>query len=96
MNLKGNVAIMKKLLLHTGILALICSLVSFILSRWFWWIGGSVMDADTDFYTMSYRRYSIAVNSCKIFLAAGAVLLLIYVLLNRRNKGFKSDQKTDN
>lgn len=77
---------MKKLVFWSGIVAAVCSALSFIISRWFWWVGGSVMDAEGSFYSEVYRKYSIAVKCGWIFLAAALVLLALYFLIFRKKQ----------
>ena len=77
---------MKKLLFLSGMAAAVCSALSFIISRWFWWVGGSVMDGEGSFYSEVYRKYSIAVKCGWIFLAAAVVLLGLYFLLFRKSR----------
>ena len=77
---------MKKFLFWSVIAAVVCSALSFIISRWFWWVGGSVMDGEGSFYSEVYRKYSIAVRCGWIFLAAAVILLTLYFLLFRKSR----------
>lgn len=77
---------MKRFLFWSGMAAAVCSALSFIISRWFWWVGGSVMDGESSFYTEVYRKYSTAVKCGWIFLAAAVILLGLYFLLFRKKQ----------
>ena len=49
----------KRILLIIGVILFIGAAVTFGISRWYYWVGGSVMDGPGDFYARAYRKYNL-------------------------------------
>ena len=74
----------KRILLIIGVVLFLGAAVSFGVSRWYWWLGGSVMDGPGDFYAKTYRMYSLFLRLTKGLLAAGAGAVVVSVFWHRR------------
>ena len=49
----------KRILLIISVILFFGASISFGISRWHYWRGGSVMDGPADFYTRMYRMYNL-------------------------------------
>ena len=74
----------KRILLIIGVVLFLGAAVSFGVSRWYWRLGGSVMDGPGDFYVKTYRMYSLFLRLAKGLLAAGAGTIAVSVFWHRR------------
>ena len=71
----------KRILLILGVFLFFGAAVTFGISRWYYWMGGSVMDGPGDFYARTYRMYSLFSRISIGLLVAGAVSIALDFLL---------------
>ncbi len=77
---------LKKKVLIAGIILLAISALAYLLSKYAYYMGGTVMDGPGEFYQRWYRIYSFFVTSSKVFLIAGIAVLAVCLILYFRKK----------
>ena len=71
----------KRILLIIGAILFFGAAVTFGISRWYYWMGGSVMDGPGDFYARTYRMYSLFSRISIGLLVAGVASIALDFLL---------------
>ena len=71
----------KRILLILGVILFFGAAVAFGISRWYYWLGGSLMDGQGDFYARTYRMYGLFSRISIGLLIASVVSIALDFLL---------------